>query len=165
MKRVEEKTKEELLIRERNKLQNAGRQSDYLENELQQIERQLKTINRDQEQLLQWALKGFPEDTIVAENKRINDKRNLLQNRKSELKSQIATAKNTEVNLPKIEAFIQTIRDKIANLDFDMKRLALDMLDIKAWIDGENIVITGCIPITDDVITTKYSRRLIVVQG
>jgi len=36
-----------------------------LESELQQVEKQLKVLDREQKQLLQWALKGFPEGSIV----------------------------------------------------------------------------------------------------
>ena len=34
-------------------------------------------------------------------------------------------------SLPKLEEYIQLVRKKSTNLDFDMKRLALDMLNIK----------------------------------
>jgi len=37
-------------------------------------------------------------------------------------------------------------------LDFESKRQVLDMLGITVWLDGENVEITGVIPITDDVI-------------
>ena len=30
----------------------------------------LKALGKEQQQLLQWALKGFPEQTVVSENKR-----------------------------------------------------------------------------------------------
>ena len=127
-----------------------------LESELLQIERQSKALNREQEQLLQWALKGFPEGTVVAENRRINEKRNSLQPQKAELEMQIKASREADINLPKLEVFVQLVREKLANLDFDMKRLALEMLSIKVWIDGLDIEITGTIPITDaDVVTTS----------
>jgi len=72
----------DLIIAEIKKQRDDSNNLGILEPELQQIERQLKAISREQEQLLQWALKGFPEETIVAENKRINEKRSNLQLRK-----------------------------------------------------------------------------------
>ncbi|MFC2045071.1 hypothetical protein ACFLUH_00120 [Chloroflexota bacterium] len=116
--------------------------------------RQLKAINREQEQLLQWALKGFPEGTVVAENKRINEKRNSLQSQKVEIEKQIKASREADINLPKLEVFVQVMREKLANLDFDMKRLALEMLSIKVWIDRLDIEITGTILVPDaDVVT------------
>ena len=55
-------------------------------------------------------------------------------------------------NLPKIERIIELIRDKLANLDYETKRLALDALSIKVWVDGYNIEITGSIPLDEYVI-------------
>ena len=40
--------------------------------ELQQVERQLKTVDHQQHQLLQLAVKGFPEGQVEAENTRLN---------------------------------------------------------------------------------------------
>ena len=60
------------------------------------------------------------------------------------------------ISIPKLEAYIELIRAKLITLDFDMKRLTLDMLNIKVWIDGSSVEITGTIPIKDaDVVTTS----------
>jgi len=126
-----------------------------LEPELQMVEKQLKALDREQKQLLQWALKGFPEETVIAENKRINESRSSLQSRKATLEAQIQASDEAAVSLPKLEESIQLVREKLTDLDFDMKRLALDMLNIKIWIDGSNVEITGTIPIEDsEVVTT-----------
>jgi len=58
---------------------------DRLESELLQVEKQLKALDREQKQLLQWALKGFPEEQIVAENKHINESRSSLESQKAGL--------------------------------------------------------------------------------
>jgi len=69
--------------RQRDDANNLG----TLEPELQLVEKQLRALDREQKQLLQWALKGFPEETVVAENKRINESRSSLQSRKAELET------------------------------------------------------------------------------
>ena len=131
-----------------------------LELEWQQVEKQLRELSREQEQLLQWPLKGFPEETVVAENKRINEKRSSLQPQKADIDAQIKASHEATVSLPKLEAYIQLVREKLTTLDFDMKRLALDMLNIKVWIDGWNVEITGTIPVKDADIVTMQSSRL-----
>lgn len=116
----------------------------------------MKAFDNEQAQLLQWAIKGFPEETIVAENKRINQKRSSLLSQKSELEKQIQVSHEATVSLPKLETYIQLVRDKLPTLDFDMKRLALEMLNIKVWLDGSSVEITGSIPVKDsDVVTTS----------
>ncbi len=130
---------------------------DTLEPELQIVEKQLRALDREQKQLLQWALKGFPEDTVVAENKRINESRSSLQSRKAALETQMQASREAAVSLPKLEEYIQLVREKLTDLDFDMKRLALDMLNIKIWVDGSNVEITGTIPVEDSEVVTTSS--------
>lgn len=130
---------------------------DRLEPELQLVEKQLRALDREQKQLLQWALKGFPEDTVVAENKHINESRSSLQSRKAAIEAQIQASHEAAVSLPKLEEYVQLVREKLTNLDFDMKCLALDMLNIKIWLDGSNVEITGTIPVEDSEVVTTSS--------
>ncbi len=88
---------------------------------------------------------------------RINEKRSDLQSRKTEIESQIQASREATVSLPKLEEYIQLVREKLADLSFDMKRLALDMLNIKIWVDGLNVEITGNIPVEDVAIATISS--------
>ncbi len=148
--------KPDLIIAEIEKQRDNTDNLGILEVELKQVERQLKSLKHDQEQLLQWALKGFPEDQVIQENKKINDMRRSLQVRKLELEMQIKASQEAVISLPKLECFVELIRQKLTTLDFETKRQVLDMLGIKVWMDGENIEITGTIPVEDsDVVTTS----------
>jgi len=150
----------ETIVGEIQKQKNDASQLTTYETELQQIERPLKALDRDQEQLLQWALKGFPEETVVAENKRINEKRNSLQSRKAELEKQIKASQEAIISLPKLECFVELMRQKLSTLDYETKRLALEMLNITVWLDGQNIEITGVLPVAENAIVTTQSSRL-----
>ena len=149
--------KPELIIAEIEKQRQDASQLGIFEAELQQVERQLKALDREQEQLLQWALKGFPENQVIAENKRLNAGRTALQARKAELEAQIKASQDAATSLPKLERFVELVRQKLTTLDFEAKRQALDMLGIKVWLDGHNVEITGVMPIGDDVIVTTQS--------
>jgi len=131
--------------------------TNALDDELKGVIRKLNGLDRDQEKLLDWALKGFPEATVIAENKKINGKRDALKAQEAELIHNIKSINEAKANLPKIEDFIQLIQKQISSLDFETKKLALDMLDIKVWIDGENLEMRGAIPVeTDAIVTTQY---------
>ena len=69
----------EIIITELEKQRHDANQVGVLETELNQTDRQLKAVDHEQHQLLQWALKGFPESQVEAENKRINKARESLQ--------------------------------------------------------------------------------------
>lgn len=147
----------DLIIAEIEKQREDFNNFGTLEPELQQVEKQLKALDHEQQQLLQWALKGFPEEQIIAENKCINQKRSNLQSRKANLEKQIEASHEAAVNRPKLETYIQLVRDGLSTLDFDMKRLALDMLNIKVWVDGSSVEITGSIPVKDSAVVTTSS--------
>jgi hypothetical protein len=50
---------------------------------------------------------------------------------------------------------VQVIQDKFTNLDYETKRLTLEALSIKVWLDGNNVEITGSIPLEECVIAQQ----------
>ena len=135
--------------------------SPRLEQELAQVSRRLKALDREQEQLLQWALKGFPEETVVAENKRINEQRDVLKQRRIELETRIEQARQIDVNFESIEQFCEQWRQNLGEFTFEDKRLALEALQLKVWVDGDDEpIMEGAIPIPEvdfQSITSKCS--------
>ncbi|MDO8716420.1 MAG: hypothetical protein Q7J73_06385 [Dehalococcoidales bacterium] len=90
-------------------------------------------------------IKGLPESHILASNKRLNKARETLQAQRSELEAHLKASNNAIINVPQLEVFIRDIQGKFANLDYDGKRLALDMLGITVWLNGQDVDITGII--------------------
>ena len=116
----------------------------------------MKALDREQKQLLHWAIKSFPEEMVTSENKRINSERSSLESREAELERRIQDSHEAAASIAKMEEYIQLVQEKLTTLDFDMKRLALDMLNIKVWLDDSSVEITGSIPVDDaDVVTTS----------
>lgn len=135
-----------LVTSELEKQNQDANQLSILETQLQQMERQLKLVDRQQRQLLHSAVIGeWEPDQIEAENKRINKAKETLKAQKIDLEAQLTVIHDTVVNIPKLEDFIREIQDKIPNLNFEGKRLALDMLGITVWLDGENVEVLGTI--------------------
>ena len=135
----------ELIFSELEKQRQDAGQLKVFEAELERIERQLKAVNREQHQLLQWALKDFPADQVEAENKRLNKAREMLKAQKAELEARLVASQEAVINIPNLEHFVERMQAGISNLDFEGKRQALDMLGITVFLDGENVEITGTI--------------------
>ncbi len=57
----------------------------------------------------------------------------------------------------KLEEYIQLVSEKLTDLYFYIKRLALEMLNIKIRVDGSNVEITGTIPVADSEVVTTSS--------
>ncbi len=69
---------------------------------------------------------------------------------------QLKASRDAVINVPNLERFIEDIQKRLPELDFEGKRLALDMLNITVWLDGENVEITGTID-TSIVLTPSYA--------
>jgi len=143
-------SKPELIISELEKQKQDANQLGVFEAELQQVERQIKAVYREQHQLLQWALKDFPASQIETENRRLNKDLETLAAQKSELETQIKASQDAAISIPKLESFIERMQGRIAWLDYEGKCQVLDMLNITVWLDGETVEITGVLP-TEDV--------------
>jgi len=142
----------ELIISELEKQRQDANQLGVFECQLKDAERQLKAVDREQHQLLQWALKGFPESQVEAENRRLNKARETLKAQITELEAQIKASQDAVISIPKLEQFIERMQGRISSLDFEGKRQVLDMLGITVWLDGESVEVTG-------VIDTELVRR------
>jgi len=138
-------SKPELIISQLEAQRQDADQSEVFVAELERIEHQLKAVDREQHQLLQWALKDFPADQVEAENKRLNKAKETLKAQKAQLEIQIKACQDAIISIPKLEDFIELMQGRISKVDFEGKRLALDMLSITVWIDGENVEVTGTI--------------------
>jgi len=149
----------ELIVSQLEAQRQNANQSSIFEVELERIEHQLKAVDREQHRLLQWALKDFPESQVEAENKRINKAREMLTAQKADLGVQLKVSKDAIISIPKLESFVERIQSGIATLDFESKRLALDMLGITVWLDGQTIEVTGTIDIENDLMKVSHCTR------
>ena len=87
-----------------------------------------------------------------------------MKARKAELETQLKASKDAIISVPKLEGFIRDMQDKLPNLNYEGKRLALDMLGITVWLDGENVDITGTIDpevvVTADMLPRRHWQIL-----
>jgi len=140
------------LERKRAEVNNKG----FHEEELGQVNRRLKALDREQDQLLQWALKGFPEETVIRENEKFNRQRAELKERRAELETRIDQAKQAEVDIAGIERFCELVQQNLRDFTFEDKRLALEALQTEVWVDGETITVLGSIPVIEgDIVSTR----------
>ena len=120
-----------------------------LAGEMHAVEKRLIELDGQQTELLSWALKGFPEETITKENLKINQYRENLNNRLADLQARLTEARESEVDLEGVKHFCKLASENLANFNYAEKRLAIEVLQIEVWLDGEDILITGVIPSCD----------------
>ena len=84
-------------------------------------------------------------------------RRETLKMQKAELEQKIKASQEAAISLPRLEHFVELIQEKLSTLDLETKRMVLEMLDVKVWIDGHNVEVVGIIPISDYVIATPQT--------
>jgi len=127
-------------------------QESFLEEELDRMVKRLKVLDKEQEQLLQWAMKGFPEDIVVKENEKINRGRTELHRAIQETEKKLEQAKESHIDLEKVEDFCKIASQNLADFGYTEKKLALETLKIKVWIDGNNPPrVQGILPVPSEV--------------
>lgn len=154
----------EIIVKELEEQQKRADQTvlDRIEDEIKTVIRELRSVDRDQKKLLQWALAGFPEDQVKAENKKFNARRDVLTQRKVELENQLKAGKEAAVNVVTIERFLSLVNERAGELSFESKRRALRALQIKVFVNGSRATIKGSVPILHEGVILSNQSWLLV---
>ncbi|MFC2068246.1 hypothetical protein ACFLTP_04490 [Chloroflexota bacterium] len=84
---------------------------------------------------------------VEQENKKTNDLRVSLQQWKTEMEFKKEKAVVAAKCLGGVERFCELARQNLDRLTYEDKRLALEALAIKVWIEGDAVTVGGTIPI------------------
>jgi len=140
-------------------VQDNASQEDYYRQELHDVETALRRLDEEQWSLLQQAKRGFPEEMVEADNKRINESRTSLLQRKADLEDKIAQAAKAVDNVASIEQFCQLVRRNVDDFTDEDKKMAAKALDLKVRVYPERVNIEGIIPILDNVPSNYLTLR------
>jgi len=132
-------------------LRGEANQEGFLEGELNRMTKRLRTLDKEQEQLLQWALKGFPEETVIKENEKINRERVDLKQRIGELENKLEQARGSDVDVERLEEFCRIASQNLLEFGYTEKKMALEVLKVRVLIDGSSATLEGVLPIPDEV--------------
>jgi len=136
-------------------LKDGMNQEGFLEEELDRITKKAKMLDTEQEQLLQWALKGFPQEMVIKENERINRERTELHRAIQETEKKLEQARESDIDLEKVEEFCKIASQNLSDFGYTEKKLALETFKIRVWIDGKTPKLEGVLPVSSEVCATS----------
>jgi len=140
----------ELLVVELERMRQSNTQAQHLEDEVRLNQERLEALDEAETKLTRlYAYAGGDLDKTVKELKRIKAEREKTEEETSRLEKRIQEAKQVELNEAGIKYFCELARQNIENFTFDEKRLALEALQTKVWVDSMTITIEGLIPVLD----------------
>jgi len=140
-------------------IQDDASQQDYYRQELGDIDKALKRLDDEQWSLLQQAKRGFPEAMVEADNRRINERRASLLQRRAELQDKIARAAQAADNMDSIERFCEIVRSNLDTLTDEDRKLIARALDLKVRVYPDTVNIEGIIPILGNVPSDYLTSR------
>jgi site-specific DNA recombinase len=148
----------ELVLGELRRRQRELNETSFLENDLERIETQL--AQREKQKRRIW--KAFEitgdEEAFRKGIALLEEEIKALQDEKLNLERRVEASKQFKLDGEKIKKACELVSENIKALTFEEKRLALEALQIKIWIDGSHITIEGAIPISADAIESTPSR-------
>ena len=132
-------------------LNNGAHQDSFFEEELDRLTKDIEKVNTEQQQLLQWALKGFPDVIVVKENERLNRQRIELQREIEETEKKLEQARERHIDPEKLEEFCRIASQNISAFGYAEKKLALETLRVRVSIDDKMPRLEGILPIPSEV--------------
>ena len=144
----------ELLIREMERRKQTGSQIAELESELRAIEGSLRELASKEQKLVKDSLYDeIGEETFRVLHRDLLAHRKRLEADKLQKKKQIWVAGECKLDVEGIKRFCELAATNIKNFGFREKRLALEALQIKVWLDGFHIAIKGVIPASGQLVS------------
>jgi len=137
----------ELVLAELQRKEQEAKANSFLESDLERVKIQL--ANREKQKTRVWRafeLTG-DEETFRRDIAMLDREIKSLEKEVSHLEERIKDIEQSRTSVTDIKRACELIKGNLGVLSFEDKRLALEALQIKVWIDGIFVTIEGVIPI------------------
>jgi site-specific DNA recombinase len=141
--------------------ENEAANANSYQVELEGLEAQFRQTKREKDRVWKAFKLTGDEAKFAEEIKEVTDKTEELTRRRLELEKRIEASEQAETDIEGIKRFCELAKRNLSEFTFEDKRLALEALRIKVWIDNEQITVEGAIPEVDTTIesTTLWHSR------
>ncbi len=153
--------KPDLVMAEMKRRQQEAVEVTSIEQDLERVERQL--ANREDQKARTW--KAFEitgdEKTFKASIAKLGEEVRALEEEKLRLEKRIEVCGQFKLDFRDIRRACNIVKRNLRGITFEDKRLALEALQVKVWVDGTAIAIEGAIPMGDirNTTSTGYAPR------
>ena len=132
-------------------LNDGVHQQSFFEEELNRLTKDIEKTDTEQQQLLQWALKGFPEEIVSKENERLNRQRIELQREIEETEKRLEEARERYIDPEKLQEFCRIASQNLPTFGHTEKKLALETFKVRVFIDDKTPRLEGVLPIPSEM--------------
>lgn len=152
-------SKPELVSAELRRRQGEAEEASFLERDLEAIAIRLHSLQKRELKLIRAYEFGFEEEAVRKEKAMLDEERKQLQEDRLQIERRIEASRQFKVDIDSIKKACELVKQNLASLSFEHKKMALEALQVRAWIDGDNVTIEGVIPIAEDDIVSCLSPQ------
>ncbi len=132
------------VVQARNRVDRA----EMVENELKEAKGEIERLEKQERNLIYLYRVGeYDEKLLQAETKTLKEAQRRAADRHRELERRMTAISSAVERRESIEAYCEWASRNLEGLDFDQKRRVLEALDIRAIVDGRNVLIQGSLPV------------------
>ncbi|MFC1954472.1 hypothetical protein ACFLVZ_01450 [Chloroflexota bacterium] len=129
--------------------QQEGSRADRYLAELDIVEKQITQAEIEKNRIWKAFELTGNQQKFSSEIKDVTDRIETFCIRKIEIDSLLEKSQKTEINIGGIKEFCKLASYNLANFTYGEKRLALEALGIKVFVNNQQVEIEGCIPEAD----------------
>jgi len=138
------------LLDQLNKLSNSGNDIKHLEERMRLNNSQLDTLDEAETRYLRLYGAGVSSlEKLKGECKRINLERERIYRDNADLEKRVKEAKELILNADKIQQVCNLASNNLDSFSFKQKRMALESLSIKVWLDDCSVILEGILPLPE----------------
>ncbi|MFC2000273.1 recombinase family protein [Chloroflexota bacterium] len=131
--------------------QEAMDTANTLEENLESVNKRMIALTKREERLIKLYTFGeFDEKLVKQEKAKLDTERHRLEEEKRSLKGRISQVEEWDVDAEAVERFCKLASQNIQNFTYEDRCLTLETLQIKAWIDGDSVILEGAIPVSEE---------------
>ena len=148
----------ELVVAELERRQEETKNTDFINRELEAINVRLNNVRNREQRLIRAFSFGLEEELVRREKAMLDKERNALEEEKAKLERRLEGATEFALNVEGIKKFCELVRRNLSEFSFEDKRLTLEALQLKVYVDGCSLSIEGAVPIIKDDVVSSLSR-------
>jgi site-specific DNA recombinase len=149
-------------LQRRRQVAEADGDDKNFDERLKSLDRQLESLqNRESRLVRLYTFGEFDDDTLRKEKQAIDAERKRLVDEKLQLERRIEVQNQCTAGIDGVERFCELVRTNIKQFTFQDKRLALEALQIKVWVDGDKVTIEGAVPVDVPMNDQPLEQRIV----
>ncbi len=139
-----------LILTELEQRRQSGTDVAHLEERMKLNYSQLDALDEAETRYLRLYGAGVSSlDKLKKECNRINMERERIKQDNVDLEKRIAEARELILTTERVKQVCDLVSTGLANFSCEEKRIALEALSIKVWVDGDSVTVEGILPIPD----------------